>query len=96
MKSLFVFIAVAVMSVAVHAADELVGAIEADVITAKCVKKKSIGFMAVVSGKTEYDCKLWVESEYGQQHISIVTDHEVKRGEKYMLVQSNDGKQSLM
>jgi hypothetical protein len=96
MKPLFLFIAVAVMSVAVQASDKLVGAVEANVITAKCVKKKAVGFLNVLGKKEEFDCKLWVESEYGQQHVSILIDHEVKRGDKFLLVQSGDGKPSLM
>ncbi|MNC26007.1 hypothetical protein D3C75_741220 [compost metagenome] len=76
-------------------ADEPAGAVTAEVVSAKCIAKKEVGISALF-GDTIYQCRLWVESEYGQERINLDIDHPVKKGDKFILVQSGDGTHSLL
>jgi hypothetical protein len=77
-------------------AAEPVGAVKAEVISANCVAKKVVGISALFSSGATYQCRLWIESEHGQEHINLNIDHEVKRGDKFLLVETNDGSHTLL
>lgn len=86
---------VAMLLCGVAQAEQPVGAITAEVVSAKCIAKKEVGLSALF-GDTMYQCRLWVESEHGQERINIDIDHQVKKGDKFILVQSDDGTHSLL
>jgi len=79
--------------VAAHAA-EVVGSVEAQVVTAACVSKKE-SVLSFLSGAPKYNCKLWIESEYGQQHIQLKLTHPVKRGDRLTLIQTSDNEYTV-
>jgi hypothetical protein len=94
MKKMYLLIAAMFASVATQAA-EVVGSIEAEVITASCVTKKE-GLVSFLSSEPKYECKLWVESEYGQQSVHIKRDEPVKRGDKLSIMQTADGHYTVL
>lgn len=93
MNKLYLLIAVLCASVVAQAA-EVVGSVEAEVVTASCAEPKA--GLGSFWKKPSYECRLWIESEYGQQHINIKLDHPVKRGDKLTLVQTSDNEYTVM
>lgn len=94
MKKMYLLIAALFTSVAAHAA-EVVGSVEAEVVTAACVSKKET-VLSFLGGEPKYECKLWIESEYGQQSVHIKRDQPVKRGDKLSIVQTADGHYTVL
>jgi len=94
MNKLCLLIATLVTAATVNAA-EMVGSLEAEVVTAACVTKKE-GLVSFIQNGPKYQCSMWIESEYGQQHVNVRLNHPVKRGDKLTLIQTGDNTYTVL